>query len=192
MKTIKLLFMFGLIAMIAWSCSTSTSPDNWDPSNLPYAEAKKVPVASDSLINLAQKTPGFGGLFINKSGQLSIYLTNPESQEAKAKEVLSNSKLIADMLSQLQDQGYSVSIANMEILNGQYTFLQLYNWKSKIGEKIFPMDGAYTNGIDQSVNKVSVGVKDKAVRDKVVKKLPQLNIPENSVMFYQMTPPELY
>lgn len=193
MKTIKLLLIFVSAAMVAWSCSTSASPDdNWNPKNLPYAEAKRAPVATDSLMGIAQKAPGFGGLFINKSDQLAIYLTNPANQKEKAKEVLSNSKLIMDMLSQLQDQGYSVSVATMEILNGQFTFMQLHNWKSEVSSKILSMDGVYVSGIDQSRNKVSVGVKNKSVRDAALRKLSDLNIPEAAVIFYQMTPPELY
>lgn len=192
MKTIKLIVLLGLAAIITWSCSNPTSSDGEDFASAPYANATRVSVQADSLTGLAQKIPGLGGLFINESDQLAIYLTNPANQKEKAKEVLSNSKLIVDMLSQLKDQGYSVSVASMEILNGRYTFLQLHNWKSEVSNKILLMDGVYASGIDQSRNKVSVGVKSKAVRDAAVKKLSQLNIPEHAVIFYQMTPPELY
>lgn len=192
MKAIRLICMLGLIAMIGQSCSNSTTPNEWNPNYQPEAMGKKVPISANNWRrSLAQKIPGFGGLFINESRQLTIYLTHPASQTAKAKEVLSTSELITDMLSQLRDQGYSVSIANMEILNGKYTFIQLHNWKDKIVEKLLPMEGVYTIGPDITHNKVTVGVKNKTVRDKVRKKLAPLKIPGEAVIIYKSSQPVL-
>ncbi|HEX6982199.1 MAG TPA: hypothetical protein VF181_05520 [Balneolaceae bacterium] len=185
MKTVKLILVLSIVATFAWACSTPTN-SNEDWATPPYAKAKKI-TPSDSLMGLAQQILGFGGLFINEAGQLAIYLTQPESQKEKAKEVLSNSKLITEMLSRLRDQGYSVSIADMEILNGQFTLIQLDKWEKEINSKILPMDGVYTIGIDQSQNKVSVGVKNKTVRASLSKKLSNLNISGDAVGVYKIT-----
>jgi len=37
---------------------------------------------------------------------------------------------------------------------------------------------------------VSVGVKDKAVKETVVMELDRLNVSDDAVVFYQMTPPQ--
>lgn len=172
MRTIKLIFTFGLITMFVWSCSDSTSVNNngWHTTYRPYAAAKKVAPA-DSSISLAQNIPGFGGWFINKSGKLAIYLTHPKQQKAKAITVLSNSEFVEKALSNT-----TASVSNMVIKKGAYTFTELYNWLSTIHDKILPMEGFYTTGIDQSQNTLSAGVKNKTIRDRVINKLAELNI----------------
>lgn len=185
MKTAKLTFLFGLVAAITWSCSDSSSPASANGELFPtgpYAEATKVLVQADSLTDLAQQIPGFGGLFINKTGQLSIYLTDPANQTAKAREVLSNSELIRKALS-----NSSASVSDMEVLKGQYTFITLHEWKKEVAGKVLAMDGVYTDGIDQSRNRLSIGIKNKTVVAKVNEKLAALDIPEEAVMMYQMT-----
>lgn len=186
MKTVNLLFLSILIAMVTWSCSSPAS-SNGEFSEPPYAKAKKVSVQADSLTDFSQQIPGFGGLFINDSGQLSIYLIHPDKQEAKAREVLSNSELIAKALSNT-----SASVSEIKVLKGQYTFLELHNWKKEVSSKVLAIDDVYTSSIDQSRNKLSVGVKDKAVIAKVNEKLSELNIPRDAVLMYQMTPPQTY
>lgn len=188
MKTIKLTFLFALLAVVTWSCSDSTSPISPDGAFAtgPYAEATKISQA-DSLTSLAQQIPGFGGLFIDDSGQLSIYLTHPDKQKETAKEVLSNSELIQKALS-----NSSASVSNMRILKGQYTFTTLHKWKSEVTRKVLAMDGVYSSGIDQSLNQLSIGVKNKSVLKNVNKKLTELNIPQKAVIIYQMSQPEYY
>lgn len=192
MKTIKILSIAFLVAMTAWSCSSSTSADtdDWSPSDQPYASAKMISVASDSLFDLAQQIPGFGGVFINDSDQLSIYLTDPAGQKEQAVGVFSDSELITNVIDDLQSQGYSASVEDMEVLQGQYTFNELYNWKSEMNSEVLSMEGIYSIGVDQSRNKVSVGVKDKAVKETVVMELDRLNVSDDAVVFYQMTPPQ--
>lgn len=186
MKTVKLIFLFGLVAMVAWNCSNLTSSDDGGFASVPYANATMVSPA-DSLLGLAQQIPGFGGLFINDSDQLNIYLTQPAEQKETAIQVLSSSELIKKALS-----NSSASVSNMKVNQGQYTFIKLYTWKKEISSKVLIMDPVYSVGIDQSQNKVSVGVKNKSTLDSVNRKLVELNIPEEAVMIYQMTPPELY
>ncbi len=182
MKTLRLICMFGLIVMIGWSCSTSTSPNEWTSTYEPYESAKMVAPA-DSSIGLANNIPGFGGWFINKSDQLAIYLTNPDQQKAKAKKVLSNSEFVKKALSNI-----SASVSNMIFKKGSYTFVELYDWRKQVSGKVLPIiDGNYTIGIDQSRNKLYIGVESKAVRDRVHNKLTQLNIPSDAVMIYKVS-----
>lgn len=194
MKSIKILFIAFLTGMAAWGCSSSTSadPDDWSPGNQPYALAKMVSAASDSLIGLAQQIPGFGGVFINQADQLSIYLTEPSDQRDQAIEVFSDSEIIANVIEGLQNQGSSASVEDMEILHGQYTFIELYNWKIEVSSKILSIEDVHLIGVDQSRNKVSIGVENKAAKEKAVMELDPLNISVEAFIFYQMTPPELF
>lgn len=144
------------------------------------------------LVQLAKEIPGFGGLFINQSGQLSIYMTHPTKQKAKAAAVLSSFTPLAKSLAHLKNEGQkyqSASVSHMAIKKGQYTFLQLYAWKGQIRSKILSMKGVYSDGIDESQNQLSIGVKDKAVKAKVSKKLAQLNIPGDAVTIFKMSKP---
>jgi len=188
MKTTILLCVLGLFAAVTWSCSNSTSTNSTNNEGFespPYAKGKRVAVQADSLIGLAKQIPGFGGLFINQSGQLTIYLTQPEDQKAQARAVLSNSELVAGALSNT-----SASVSDMEVKKGQYTYVQLYEWRHTITGDVMAIEGVYSAGLDLSRNKLSFGVKNKAVREKVRVKLAELNIPEDAVFIYQMSEPE--
>src|SRR5690625_6040808 len=80
----------------------------------------------------------------------------------------------------------------MVILHGQYNFIELYNWKSEVHSKIHSMEDVHSIVVGQSRNKMSIGVKNKAVKEKAMKELDSLNISVDAFIFYQMTPPELY
>jgi hypothetical protein len=198
MKIIKLIVPIALMSLIVWSCSDSISPENSEGfASAPYANAKQISVSAnntnqaDSSNQLNKLIPGFGGMFINQSGQFTIYLTHPATQKAKAKEVLSNSEPIKKALARIRAEGQkyqSASVANINIKKGQYTFIQLQVWENKIVDKVSTMDGFYGNGIDQSKNKVSIGVKDREVKNKIIKRLVKLNIPKNAIMIYKTSP----
>jgi hypothetical protein len=196
MKTVKLVFLFASIALIAWSCSDSTSPNTNSGgfASAPYAHATPLQTGgdttnqADSSNQLNKLIPGFGGLFISQSGKFTIYLTDPDAQKAKAEEVLSHSEPITKALARIRSEGdkfKSAAVANMVIKKGKYTFLELRTWDRQIPR----VDGVYETGIDQSKNKVSIGVKGKAVKDKIIKKLGELNIPRDAVAIFKMSEP---
>ena len=61
-----------------------------------------------------------------------------------------------------------------------------------MSSKVLSIEDVHLIGVDQSRNKVSIGVKNKAVKEKTVMELDSLNISVDAFIFYQMTPPELY
>lgn len=141
---------------------------------------------------LAKEIDGFGGLFINQSGQLSIYLTQPDKQKATATSTLSGFKPLTKTLVRLRsNKNISATVDNMNIRQGQYKFINLYDWKKKITNHILPIKGVYTNDIDESQNKLSVGVSGEDTKDKVIKELAQLNIPREAVNIFTMSQPKL-
>src|SRR5699024_8546193 len=74
---------------------------------------------------------------------------------------------------------------------GRYTFIQLQRWRIQVSGKILTMKGVYSNGIDESLNKLTIGVKNNAVKERVIKKLVQLNIPKDAIKIFKMSPPKL-
>jgi len=119
-------------------------------TNNGYLEKSQTPNYDQRLSRLAKNIPGLGGLFINDSGQLSVYLTNPGEQQAKAEAVFLSFKPLTKALARLRDQKpqyQATSISNMEILKGQYTFTTLYEWKKEVSSKILVMDGVYSSDI---------------------------------------------
>src|SRR5699024_11172351 len=149
-------------------------------------QRKKVPFLNQDqnlnhdqrMVQLAKKISGLGGLFINKSGQLAIYLTDPATQKAKAAAIFSSFTPLTKSLARLRgvSQKYrSASVSNMIVKKGRYTFIQLQRWRIQVSGKILTMKGVYSNGIDESLNKLTIGVKNNAVKERVIKKLVQLN-----------------
>lgn len=63
--------------------------------------------------------------------------------------------------------------------------------EKKITSNVLAVEGVYSNSINESQNRLSIGVKGKAVRAKVSEKLAQLNIPKEAVIIFEMSEPSL-
>ncbi len=63
-------------------------------------------------------------------------------------------------------------------------------FRRNLAKKEIVKTGAFSIGVDQSRNKVSIGVKDKAVKETAVMEMERLNISDDAIVFYQMTPPQ--
>jgi len=77
------------------------------------------------MAQLVKKIPGLGGLFFNKSGQLSIYLTNPANQRAKAAAIFSNFKPLTKTLARLRARGQKYRLASVSNINVKNS----YQWQ---------------------------------------------------------------
>lgn len=87
----------------------SSSVSNQNQTKSATSQAKNLsfkrfqsPNHDQKMVMLAKKIPGLGGLFVNESGQLTIYLTQPAKQKAQARANLSSFKPLTKTLSRLK------------------------------------------------------------------------------------------
>ena len=161
-------------------------------SGLPSDEAERSPTSSDvrkrnlspvpqhmlnlrtlddELADMAEQAEGFGGMFYDEHGVLSIYMKNPGN------DVIALSAVRAVR----GEEALSKSAGPVNILQGQYDFRDLKAWRDKLREKM-RIAGVIALDLDEAKNRVWIGVKNQSVIDQVRALLAKLGIPQEAVL----------
>ncbi|MDP9352849.1 MAG: S1 family peptidase [Chloroflexota bacterium] len=140
-------------------------------------------------VALANEVPGFGGFFIDEAGNLHAYLLD-------VKQAGSARAALARVLAERQ-RGYTETERRLRtrsdvvIHQGQFTFLQLADWRNQIENFTTAVPGVVWVGLDEHVNRVAMGVdrtRPATVEALVARKLTQLGIPREVVSFVSADP----
>ncbi len=118
---------------------------------------------------IAEQVPGFGGFFFDESGQLAVYLKDAQ-QHSRAMAAISNI-VGAERVAQSQTR----------VLQADYDFLQLKTWKAQVLD-LAHLPGVTLFDVDESKNRVRIGVSDPGVVDRVTKALDNLKVPQGAVI----------
>jgi len=131
----------------------------------------------DLFAEVARRAPAFGGLFFDEQENLTMYLldsTQKATAEAAIVAVLGSHR---PDLSKLAHRG-------VQVLQGQYSFSQLREWKDRI-RALLTLPGVAMADIDEGKNRLTVGVETLAVTPQVEVELAQLGIPREAVNIVQ-------
>jgi len=95
--------------------------------------------ADDELVQMGRAIPGFGGMFYDAQGYPNVYL-----RDTKAAPALSALK--------------SLGQGEIRVLQGQYDFAQLVEWKETLVPALLGQPGVVFIDADESRNRVVVGI----------------------------------
>lgn len=123
----------------------------------------------DRLLRIAREVPGFGGMFIDQDGRLAVYLLDTTEL------AIAESAIAAVFGPQV------VPPAGTKALQGQYTILELIQWRRQAIE-ILTLPGVSLVGLDEAANRVRVGVEDATRVGAVEQALQRLGIPREAVI----------
>jgi len=127
---------------------------------------------------VAARVPEFGGLFLNENGELAVYLTETTQPKVQATEAA-----IREIF------GSEVPDRIGQVLQGKYSFTQLYEWFNRLvallGE---PQLGATMADIDDTKNMLTLGLADLEALALVGPHLDRLGIPREAVNVIQAGP----
>ncbi len=118
--------------------------------------------------------PGFGGMFLD-GDTLKIYLTNP-SQKAAAIRAISAVFGVE-----------RIPVGGVQVLQATYGFAQLSQWHNRMGV-LFQISGVILTDIDESANRLKVGVVSSTHFVVVEVQLARLGIPRGAVDIVVMEP----
>jgi hypothetical protein len=131
-----------------------------------------LPTIHDAFAQVGQKVTGFGGMFIDeKKDTMYVYLV--PSQPGDAVQV---DRAITEVLGANRPPQHQ-----LKVLEGQYTFLELMDWYAHLRPQVLPMSGVVMTGIDDSGNRLRVGIDTPAAAAAVESKLDALGIPRDAV-----------
>jgi hypothetical protein len=136
------------------------------------SQGADLPPASE----FARQVPGFGGFFLDRSGNPTLYLTRGSSR-APADRLLSG---------YLGQRG--LTTAAVRVLEGRYRWQQLERWQSLATSEALALPGAVFVDNDETSNRVRIGVENPSAMAQVRATLARLRIPEEAVIVDQAEP----
>lgn len=127
----------------------------------------------DRFAEIAQQVPGFGGMFYDESGQLSMYMVESELGVQQKAE--------AAIVTLLRDDSRVAEAGEIRVIPGQYGFLQLKEWQGHMRADVLATPGVILLDIDESNNRLRVGVATLEGLGLVEEQLATLGIPREAV-----------
>jgi hypothetical protein len=181
----------GLLLMAAFvaSCNDSveTTQPTVDPAPASAAAAAKAQGKSRGIdaefSRLAAAVPGFGGMYYDKSGTLNVYVKSQAGAAAKAADVVGRLRAVGgpavkDRLRQNP---------NVVLRAAKYDYAELQGWKSRLGA-LFSVRGVVFTDINESQNRLQVGVAPGASQNAVEKALSRTGVPREAVTIRRSSP----
>ena len=170
MKNIRIIAGLGLVMALAIGITVyfTTSTET--------AVAYKT--HDDLLKDIGLRTPEFGGMYLSEDNNtLYVYLTDKTQNPQKRQEVRES---IKDVLKDDLTKG-----KNIKIVPAQYSMSQLYDWYRQM-MPMFENSQVTMTDLQESRNRIEIGVDDLGVIPTLEAKLTQLNIPRESVIFSEV------
>lgn len=122
----------------------------------------------DQFTTVAERTPGFGGMYADEEVNiLYVYMREGDSEAAVAaiRDVFKENNLPS----------------NVQVLQAAFDFLQLKQWHDLMAEHVFKISGVSLTDINDTENRLLVGVENQEAKDQVERKLIELGIPAAAV-----------
>lgn len=115
---------------------------------------------------VAQQAPGFGGMFLDDGGLLTVHLLDPRERGG-----------VQASIERVFGPG---SADNLNVLPATYGFLQLDRWHGRLGG-VFELSGVLFTDIDERGNQLQIGVDSASQITAVESELSRLNVPRGAV-----------
>jgi hypothetical protein len=134
----------------------------------------------DVLAAVGNEVPAFGGMFVDDDADtLYVYLVpNQLGNVAQVDQALS------DVFGNDRPTEHQIVA-----LQGQYTFLQLKQWRDLLSPAVLSVPGTYVAGIDSAKNRLRVGVESSAIAPAIDSFLASKGIPADAVDVEVTSPP---
>lgn len=155
--------VLGLLIILLAGCTLM------NPPSLP-----KEKTYEEQLIDVAKRVPEFGGFFFKDNPEdnyrryLYVYLLNPQR------------KAEVETAIQAVFGKHFIPKSGIQVLPGQYSFLQLQEWRNKIAQK--GIKGITQTRVDETKNRIVVWLGYGEARGLVQQELGQLAIPQEAVI----------
>jgi hypothetical protein len=131
----------------------------------------------DEFAELAAQAPGFGGLAFDRTGGVSVYLTDVNRAPEAAPAILAF----------LQRYGKIVSPSALTIQQGRFDFAQLADAYVRV-KQVLPTEGITQTDIDDRRNLISIGVLDDAAAAAARSAVTPLRLPDGMLVIERIAP----
>jgi hypothetical protein len=148
-------------------------------ATLSPAGAGAAETMDDVFAKIASRVPGFGGVFFDAHGTLTVHLVDPAQGLAAERSI--RAVLGREV----------VGAGRIRVLPGQYGFLQLKAWHERLGS-VLAIPGVTLTDVDDATNRLRIGFEKMGAQVLAVEReLARLGIPPAAVHFEETGPIEL-
>lgn len=143
----------------------------------------------EQLLDMAKRDPGFGGMFIDSDGRLTMYVM-PKALEAQD----GHSRLAAmsvDAITTFRENDQVTDAAatrRINVIPAQYSFISLYDWHQRLASHVLSGPRVVLTDISESSNRLRVGVEGPDGAQYVRERMAALGIPQDAVVI-ELTKP---
>lgn len=183
--------VLAVLTLIMASCATAPQPSTEETeADLPPSTGVNP---DEQLAQIAERLPGFGGLFLSDDGVLTVYLTSglePQNAQAQRDDTLA---VLQDVLGEehleqgSEGLGTQNTATELRILKGEYEMTQLLEWRTQL-DVVLDLDGVILTDLDEAQNRLVVGVEDLSKRDLLERTLQDIGVPQGAVRFEETEP----
>lgn len=168
------------LAIVVVACSEEQSPTSVSP---PPDIAPRTIIASSGtpprtmdyeFYKLSETIPGFGGMFWTDRGEPVAYL-----QDLTDAGLPQTRNTLEGFMGARQLPGTS----QISFRLGAFSWNELYTWREALREDIFSIQGVTRLGIDESANRISVGITSETMEPQVRQLASRLRIPAAAMIF---------
>ncbi|HKQ76073.1 MAG TPA: hypothetical protein VJ810_20430 [Blastocatellia bacterium] len=178
---VSVVVLCGLLALLVTinTGNAAKSAGVSNPAALPGpAQTNGIETPDDRLAEVGKQVPGFGGMFFDQDGTLQVYMVN---QKGPVSDALMAS--LDEIITREIGGGERLSSKGIEVLEGQYSFLDLHSWHQQMSPTVLSIPGVISTDNDDGENRLRVGITDApGVAEAVEKQLSELGIPREAVV----------
>lgn len=185
--SIKIILLFVLASCSTKQVQTVTIPTPQSLGPIAYGDAK--------LVEVAKEIPNFGGMYYDNNGTLNVFLVEDVkklSNEFKKDRI---SRIKSAILKVYGDLFFSIGYGGksqeemyapkkpfqINLKQGEYKLNQLAKWRTNINKLLELPSVVYTD-LDESKNRVKIGILPTAPVAKIEAKANKLGIPPNALI----------
>lgn len=136
----------------------------------------------EQLLDMAKRDPGFGGMFIDADGRLTMYVMESALEAQDGHSRLAAMSVDAITSFRGNDQvAEAAATRRINVIPAQYSFTSLYDWHQRLTSDVLSVPGVVLTDISESSNRVRVGVENPDVGARVRRRLASLGVPQQAV-----------
>ena len=165
------------VALVISACQDQPNPTSPDPRDVAVSTQRSAQGGGlPSVDELDRQVPGFGGFFLDRNGEPTIYLARGASR-APAERALG-----AYMAARGQ------SAAALHVREARYGWQQLQRWQDAATDGAFSVNGTVYVDNDETTNRVHIGVASIGTTGQVRAAIARLGVPYDAVIVDQVEP----
>jgi len=161
--------------MLIFDDTVELSPDGVqsEPEAKEEEASEQIGDSDELMKRIAEQVPGFGGLFYDENGQLTMYVTGAEPGVQQMTEARISAVLGTD--------NQFAAAGPVRVVTGQYDFLQLKGWHERMSKDVLGVAGVVLVDVDERSNRLRVGVEKPEQQAAVKDQIAKLGIPEAAI-----------